>query len=80
MTVQNTTSQIDINNARADTPKYLKHVHIDIGPFENSFLGIAFIELITEMQVYTRKITPRWEKTQLLTFISQVNRGTLKST
>ena len=38
VTVQNTTSQFDVNSARGYTPKYSKHVHIDIGPFQELFL------------------------------------------
>ena len=48
VTVQNTTSQIDVNSARGYSPNYRKHVHIDIGPFQESFLGTSFMGIITD--------------------------------
>ena len=83
VTVQNATSQIDIKNDRGDIPKYLKYVHIDIGAFAEGFLGISFLDFITEihtLQVYASNITPKWGEAQLLIFISEVNRDQLTST
>ena len=52
VTVQNTTSQIDVNSARGYTPKYSKHVHIDIGPFQKGFLGTSFMYFVTDIQAH----------------------------
>ena len=82
VTVQNTTSQIDINSTRGSTPKYNNHVHIHIGQFQEGFLATSFMDLITDIHRnrYTIEKTPKWAKIQLLTFMSKVNLGTLPST
>ena len=49
MTVQNTTSPIDVNSACGYTPKDLKRIHVDIGPFEEGFLGTSLINIITDI-------------------------------
>ena len=86
--VQNITSRIDVNSARGYFPKHIKHVHIDIAPFQEGCLGTSFMDIITDIHthrhiyiyiysyIYTSKITPKWAKTQLIIFISKVNRGT----
>ena len=82
MTVQNTTSQIDINSIRGYTPKYRKHVHIHIGQFQEGFLATLFMDFITDIHTnrYTSEITPKWAKMQLFIIMSKVNLGTLPST
>ena len=59
--VQNTTSQIDFNSTRGCTPKYRKHAHIDIGPFQGCFLGTSFMGIITDILAnrYNNEITPK---------------------
>ena len=61
VTVQNTTSQIYFNSTRGYTPKYRKHVHKDIGPFQGSVLGISFMDIMTDIHTnrYTSKIIPK---------------------
>ena len=61
VTVQNTNSQIDLNSARGYTFKYRRHVHIDIGPFQESFFGTSFLAILTDMhtQIY------QWNNTKM---------------
>ena len=49
VTVQNTTSQNDINCTGGYTPKYGKHVYIRIGQFQEGFLFALFMDLITDL-------------------------------
>ena len=64
------------------TPKYRKHVHIHIGPFQEGFLATSFMDFITDIQTnrFTSEITPKWAKMQLFIFMSKVNLGTLPNT
>ena len=62
-TVQNTTSQIDINSNRGYTPKFRKHIHIKIGPFQEGFLGTTIISFITD--IYTHKQINQWNNTKM---------------
>ena len=63
MTVQNTTSQIDINSNRGYTPKFRKHIHIKIGPFQEGFLGTTILSFITD--IYTHKQINQWNNTKM---------------
>ena len=45
VTIQNTTSQIDVNSARRFTAKYRKHLHIDIWPFQ-VFLFLWLLQFV----------------------------------
>ena len=63
MTVQNSTSQIDINSNRGYTPKFRKHIHIKIGPFQEGFLGTTIISFITDM--HTHKQINQWNNTKM---------------
>ena len=83
MTVQNTTSQIDINSNRGYTPEFRKHIHIKIGRFQEGFLGTTIISFITD--IYTHKQINQWNNTKmgkihLFISMSKVNLGTLPST
>ena len=82
VTVQNTTSQIDVNNARWCTPKYRKQAHIYSRPFQESFLGTSFMVIITDIHTKrcTSEISPESANMKLFIFMSKVNMGTLPST
>ena len=82
VTVQNTTSQIDVNSALWYTTKYRKHVHIDFGPFQWVFLGTSIMDIITDIHanIYSSEITTKWAEMQLFIFMSKMNMGVLLST
>ena len=63
VTVQNTTSQIDINSNRGYTAKFRKHIHIKIGPFQEGFLGTTIISFITD--IHTHKQINLWNNTKM---------------
>ena len=82
MTVQNKTFQIDVNSTRGYTPKCRQHVHMDIGSFQEGFLGTSITDIITDIHAnrYSILKTPKWAKMQLFLFMSKVNLDTLPST
>ena len=49
--VQYTTFQIDVSSAGG--PKYTKHGQIDVGLFQESFLGTSFMGIITDVHTQT---------------------------
>ena len=62
VTVQNTTSQIDIQITWGYTPKYRKHVHVHIGQFQEGFLATSSMDIITD--IHTHKHIYHWKKHQ----------------
>ena len=68
---------------RGYTPQCRKHVHINIGPFQEGFLGTSIISCITDIHRqnrYNSEITPKWAKMKLFIFMSKVIPGFLPST
>ena len=68
---------------RGYTPNCRKHVHVNIGPYKEGFLGTSIMGFITD--IYTHKQIYQWNNTkmgkiQLFIFMSKVNLGTLPST
>ena len=68
---------------RGYTPKCRKHDHINIGPFQEGFLGTSIMSFITDK--HTHKHIYQWNNTkmgkiQLFIFMSKVNLGTLPIT
>ena len=63
VTVQNTNSPIDINSNRGYTPKFRKHIHIKIGPFQEGFLGTSIMSFITDK--HTHKHIYQWNNTKM---------------
>ena len=84
MPVQNATSQIHVRSARGYTPHCRKHVHIDVGHYQEGFLCKSIMGFITYIYIHTNRynseITPKWVKMQLFIFVSKLNMGTLPST
>ena len=48
---------------RGYTPKYRKHAHIKIGPFQEGFLGTSIMGFITD--IHTHKQIYQWNKTKV---------------
>ena len=68
---------------RGYTPKCRKHIHNNIGPFQEGFLGTSIMSFITDK--HTHKHIYQWNNTkrvkiQLFIFMSKVNMSTLPST
>ena len=51
------------HNNRGYTPEFRRHVHINIGPFQEGFLGISIISFITDM--HTHQQIYQWNITKL---------------
>ena len=52
MTVQNATSHIHVRSARGYTPQYRKHVHIDVGHYQQGFLCKSIMGFITDIHTH----------------------------
>ena len=48
----NTTFQNDVNCARRYTPKCRKHVHINIGPYQEGFICSSIMGFITDIHTH----------------------------
>ena len=51
------------HSSRAYTPKCRKHVHINIGPFQEGFLGASIMSFITN--IHTHKHIYQWNNTKM---------------
>ena len=80
----NCTSQIHVRSARGYTPQYRKHIHIDVGHYQQGFLCKSIMGFITDIYIHTNRynseIMPKWAKMKLFIFMSKVNMGILPST
>ena len=81
--VQNATSHIHVCSSKGYTLQCRKHVHIDIGHYQEGFLCTLIMGFITDIHTHNRynnEITPKWAKMQLLIIMSKVKMGTFPST
>ena len=63
MSVQNTYFQIDVNSTRGYTSKCRKHVQINIGPYQEGFLGTSVMGFITD--IHAHKQIYQWNNTKM---------------
>ena len=52
VTVQNRTSQIHVRSAKGYTPQCRKHVHIDVGHYQQGFLWKLIVGFITDIHTH----------------------------